>query len=132
MSAQEVGGLWKMISTSALVASLCCAPSVLLVGLGLMSVSAGAALSDDLYFGPVRWILYGMTIVFLSIGLVQHFRKQGICDLDAAKRERKRIVNTTLMVFSAAISVYLVWNYLILELLGIAVGLPWAETAFWN
>jgi hypothetical protein len=25
-----------------------------------------------------------------------------------------------------------VWNYLILELLGIAVGLPWAETAFWN
>jgi hypothetical protein len=29
-------------------------------------------------------------------------------------------------------TIYLVWNYIILELAGIAVGLPWEESAFWS
>ena len=97
-----------------------------------MSLSAADALSKDLYFGPARWVLYGLSIILVVIGLKMHFNKQGICTLDEAKRQRKYIVNTSLFVVTTTIIFYLIWNYVILELLGIAVGLPWEEDAFWN
>ena len=97
-----------------------------------MTVSAGDALSNDLYFGPARWALYGLTILLLSIGLYRHFQSHGICTLDQAKRERRKIANTAILVFITTFAIYLFWNYVILELLGIAVGLPWEESAFWR
>ena len=36
-------GLWKWISSSAIVASMCCLPSVIMVMFGLASVSTSAA-----------------------------------------------------------------------------------------
>ena len=129
---QEVRSMWRWVFSSAFLASMCCFPSVLLVGLGLMTVSAGDALSNDLYFGPARWILYGLTIVLLSIGLYRHFQNQGICTIDQAKRERKRIANTAILMLIVTFAIYFIWNYVILELLGIAVGLPWEESAFWR
>ena len=129
---QEVRSMWRWVFSSAFLASMCCFPSVLLVGLGLMTVSAGDALSNDLYFGPARWILYGLTIVLLSIGLYRHFQNQGICTIDQAKRERKRIANTAILMLIVTFGIYFIWNYVILELLGIAVGLPWEESAFWR
>ena len=131
-SEQEVRSMWRWVFSSAFLASMCCFPSVLLVGLGLMTVSAGDALSNDLYFGPARWILYGLTIVLLSIGLYRHFQNQGICTIDQAKRERKRIANTAILMLIVTFGIYFIWNYVILELLGIAVGLPWEESAFWR
>ncbi|MBJ84807.1 MAG: hypothetical protein CMB52_04750 [Euryarchaeota archaeon] len=133
MSAEEdARSMWKWMLSSAFLASMCCFPSVLLVGLGLMTVSAGDALSNELYFGPARWGLYGLTLVLLGVGIYRYFYSQGICTIDHAKRERKRIVNTTLLVVFSTYAIYLFWNYLILELLGIAVGLPWEESAFWR
>ena len=129
---EEARSLWRWILGSALLASMCCFPSVLLVGLGLMTVSAGDALSNNLYFGPARWVLYGLTAIILGWGLYQHFQAEGICTLDQAKREKNRIVNTVLLVLISTFAIYLVWNYIILELAGIAVGLPWEDSAFWR
>ena len=42
--------------------------------------------------------------------------------LDDVKREKRRVVNTTLAVFTAAILTYLIWNFVILEIVGIAIG----------
>ena len=129
---QEVGTMWRWVCSSAFLASMCCFPSVLLVGLGLMTVSAGDALSNDLYFGSARWILYGLTIVLLSIGLYRHFQNQGVCTIDQAKRERRRIANTTMLALIATFAIYFIWNYVVLELMGVAVGLPWEDSAFWR
>jgi len=129
---QDVRSLWRWIFGSAFLASMCCFPSVLLVGLGLMTISAGDALSNNLYFGPARWILYGLTITILGFGIYRYFQAQGICTLDQAKRERNRIANTVIIVLISTFTIYLVWNYIILELAGIAVGLPWEESAFWS
>ena len=129
---EEARSLWRWILGSALLASMCCFPSVLLVGLGLMTVSAGDALSNNLYFGPARWALYGLTAIILGWGLYRHFQAQGICTLDQAKREKNRIANTVILVFISTFGIYFFWNYVILELLGIAVGLPWEESAFWR
>ena len=97
-----------------------------------MTVSAGDALSNNLYFGPARWILYGFTIVLMSIGLYRHFQNQGICTIDQAKRERRRIVNTTMLALIATFAIYFIWNYVVLEFMGVAVGLPWEDSAFWR
>ena len=125
-------GLWKWISSSAIIASMCCVPSVVLVMFGLASVSTAAALSNDLYYGQFRWWLYLATAIFLSYGLSRHFNAAGICTIDDIKRERQKVINTTLLVVILTIIIFIFWNYIILELIGIAVGLPWEDTAIWN
>lgn len=111
--------------SGAIVASLCCLPSVVLVLFGLASVSTAAALSEKLYHGPARFILYAVSGALVITGLRVYFRSRGICTIDEARRQRTRVVNITLLVGLISVVGYLVWNYVILELAGRGVGLPW-------
>ena len=99
---------------------------------GSSAIVAADQLSNDMYYSWVRYALYLASFAMLSIGLVIYFRSRGVCTIEDAKRNRNRVVNTTLAVFSASIAVYLFWNFVILEILGIALGLPWEDSAFWN
>lgn len=133
--------LWKYIVGSSLIASMCCLPSVVIVMFGLATVSAGAALSDTLYWGGDGFGWFRNTMLFLAltivvIGLILFFRNQGICSLDEAKRNRRKIINTSLSVLIVSYTLYLLFNYVILTELGIAVGLPWESSRdaymFWK
>jgi len=97
---------------------------------GLSSISAAAAFGDSLYFGPARWIFYGASFLFLALGLVIYFRRQGICSLNDARRQQTRILNTGLLVLAASVAGYLFLTYVILEIVGIRLGLPWE--AWWD
>ena len=130
---QTTRPLAKLVAASAVTASLCCLPSVIWVMFaGSTAIVAADQLSNDLYYSWVRFALYGVSFSMLAYGLVQYFRNQGVCTLDDAKRERRKVVNTSLAVFTATIITYLVWNFVILEIVGIAIGLPWEDSAFWN
>ena len=107
MEAEDTKSLAPIVWVPALTASMCCVPSV-------------------------RYALYAVSLGMVAAGLAIYFRNRGICTLDQAKRERRRILNTSLAVFTASTALYLVWNYVILELIGIALGLPWEHTAFWS
>ncbi len=132
-SLDEAKSLWKVIGLGALTASMCCLPSVVWVLFaGSSAIVAADQLSNDLYFGIARPILYLISLGMVIAGLVIHFRSRGICSLDEAKRERRRIVNTTLAVLTATFLLYFIWNYIILEIIGIALGMPWAESAIWK
>ena len=133
MGAEQTRPLAKIVAASALMASLCCLPSVIWVLFaGSSAIVAADQLSNDLYYSWVRFALYGFSFCMVAFGLVLYFRNQGVCTLDDAKRERRRVVNTSLAVFTAAVLAYLVWNFVILEIIGIAIGLPWEDSAFWN
>jgi len=133
MDAEQTRPLAKLVAASAVTASLCCLPSVIWVLFaGSSAIVAADHLSNDLYYSWVRFALYGISLCMVSYGLVLFFRNQGICTLDDAKRERRRVVNTSLAVFTAAVLAYLAWNFVILEIIGIAIGLPWEDSAFWN
>ena len=133
MDAEKTRPLAKLVAASALPASLCCLPSVIWVLFaGSSAIVAADQLSNDLYYSWVRFALYGVSFCMVAYGLVLYFRNQGVCTLDDAKRERRRVLNTSLAVFTAAVLVYLVWNFVILEIIGIAIGLPWEDSAFWN
>ena len=133
MSTEQTKPLAKLVAASAITASLCCLPSVIWVLFaGSSAIVAADQLSNDLYYSWVRFALYGLSFCMVSYGLVLYFRNQGVCTLDDARRERRRVVNTSLAVFTSAVLAYLVWNIVILEIIGIAIGLPWEDSAFWN
>lgn len=126
-------GLRGWIGGSAILASMCCLPSVIWVLFaGSSAIVAADQLSNNLYYSWVRWALYAASLLMLSYGLILFFRSKGICTLDDVSRERRRVINTTLATFTISILFYLVWNYVVLEIAGIAVGLPWEDSAFWN
>ena len=130
-------GLVKWISSSTILASMCCLPSVILVMFGLSSVTTAAALSDTLYWGTdgywwFRPTLLTASAIMVIVGLISYFRKQGVCTFDDVKKDKRRVVNVSLLVLTIAFVSYMIFNYVILEILGIAVGLPWEDDAFWN
>ena len=140
-SVNERKSLIRIISGSAIIASMCCLPSVILVLFGLASVSSAAALSNSLYWGEdgYGWFRPTMLIlaaIFVLVGLVIHFRSRGICTLDQAKRARRKIINTSLLVIIISYISYLLLNYVILTEIGILLDLPWEESResymFWK
>ena len=129
--------LIKLISTSTIIASMCCLPSIVLVMFGFASVSSAAALSDTLYWGTggywwFRPTMLGLASLFVVIGLVMYFRNRGICTLDDVKRQRRKVVNTSLLVIVVAYLMYLLFNYVILTEIGILFGIEWESSRFWN
>ena len=133
MDREDRGPLTSLVALSAVTASMCCLPSVIWVLFaGSSAIVAADQLSNNLYYSWVRYALYAVSLSMVAIGLVIYFRKRGVCSLDDVKRERRRVVDTSLAVFTASIIAYLFWNFVILEILGIAIGLPWEDSAFWN
>ena len=129
--------LIKLISTSTIIASMCCLPSVVLVLFGLASVSTAAALSDTLYWGGQGYGWFRPTMLAVAtlsviIGLVVYFRNRGICTFDDVKRQRRKVINTSLLVLITAYVSYLIFNYVILTEVGILLGLEWESSRFWN
>ena len=132
----DIKALWKWIGGSAFLASMCCFPSVVLVMFGLASVSSAAALSYDSYWGTngmgwFRPLLSTVSLGLVITGLVLYFRRLGVCTMDEVKRQRTRILNTSLFVITLSIVTYLVFNFVVLTELGIAVDLPWENSRFW-
>lgn len=133
----DVKSLWRWIGGSAFLASMCCFPSVVLVFFGLASVSSATALSNDLYWGTngmgwFRPVLSAVSVLLVVAGLVVYFRSEGICSIDEAKRQRRRIINTSIVVLSLAFVSYIVFNFVILTELGVAMDLPWESSRLWN
>lgn len=129
--------LWKIVASSSIVASMCCLPSVVLVMFGIASVSTGAALSDTLYWGEdgyswFRPLMLTIAAITVCIGLVFYFRSKGICTIDQAKRERRKIINTSILIIIISYLSYLLLNYVILTEIGILFGLPWESSRVWN
>ena len=119
-------GVLLISALAGLIGGLCCVTPVVLVLLGLASISVAADLGNVLY-GDYRWFFRLGAVAFLSLAVWIYFRRRGICTLDQARRERNRIVNTSLVVVIGAIGVYIFWTYIAVHYWGIAVGLPWAQ-----
>ena len=133
MGNNDVYSLMPVIGLSAVTASLCCLPSVIWVLFaGSSAIVAANSLSETLYYSSFRYFLYLISFFMILSGLIIHFRKRGICTLNDAKKNQRRVINTSLAVFTITIIFYLLWNFVILEIIGIAIGLPWEESAFWN
>ena len=63
----------------------------------------------------------------MALALVFYFRRRGVCTLSDARRQRNRIVNTSLFVLIFSVGIYIFWTYVAVQHWGIMVGLPWAQ-----
>src|SRR5690242_3076609 len=90
-------GAFILSALAALAGGLCCLTPVVLVLPGLASISAAASLSNVLY-GDYHWQFRLFALAFLALALIIYFRRKGICTLRQARRERNRIINTSLLV----------------------------------
>lgn len=108
----------KVASIPVVIASLCCLSPVILVLLGLSTVGFAASLSDTFY-GEYKWYFRLAGLLALAIAYSYHLRRQGICTLDQAKRERNRIINGFLVTLIAGVVGYVFFLYVVVEYAGI-------------
>jgi NADH:ubiquinone oxidoreductase subunit 6 (subunit J) len=126
MQGNDQKGIFLISGLAALIGGLCCMTPIILVLLGLASISSAAGLGNVLY-GEYRWEFRIAALAFLALALGIYFRRRGICTLDEARRQRQRIINTSLLVLVFAVGIYVFWTYIAVHYWGIAVGLPWAQ-----
>ncbi len=107
----------RVASIPVLIASLCCLSPVILVLLGLSTVGFATSLSDTFY-GEYKWYFRLAGLLALGLAYLYYLRRQGICTLDQAKRERNRIVNGVLVTLIAGIVGYVFFLYVVVEYLG--------------
>jgi hypothetical protein len=115
--------LKKVVPATAFLAGLCCFTPVVLVFFGLSSVAFAASLSDTLY-GSYKWVFRSASLVLLLIAMGWYlYKKEGVCSFDAVKRKRRKIINFVLLGISVAILVYVLWLYVIVEAIGLVLGI---------
>ncbi len=119
-------GIFLISTLAGVIAGLCCLSPVILVLLGLASISTATSLGDMLY-GDYRLYFRLGGLLFLALALVFYFRRRGVCTLSDARRQRNRIVNTSLLVLIFSVGIYIFWTYVAVQHWGIMVGLPWAQ-----
>ena len=115
--------VFKVTGIPVLIASLCCLAPVILVLLGLSTAAFAASLSDILY-GQYKWFFRLAGLVLLAGSIFFYLRRQkGICTLDDAKKRRNEIINIVAAMLIAGIVGYIVWLYVIVELIGTLLGI---------
>lgn len=120
---QEKSFLKKIIPTTALIGGLCCFTPVVLVLLGLSTTSFAASLANTLY-GTYKWAFRGGALLFLLLSLFWYFyKKENVCTIDDFKRKQRKIMNTVLLALIMAILAYIFWLYVVVEILGIWLGI---------
>lgn len=113
--------IFKVTSLPVIVASLCCLYPVILVLLGLSTVAFASSLSNILY-GEYKWLFRLVGLILLALSIIIYLRKkEKICTLDEAKKQRNKIINIIAISVSAAVAGYIIWLYVIVELIGIVL-----------
>ena len=117
--------IFKISSVPVFFASLCCLSPVILVLLGLSTVSFASSLADTLY-GDYKWYFRGAGLILLLIALVFYFRRtKGICTIDEAKKRRNEIINIVAVSLITAILGYIFFLYVVVHYVGVFLNL-WA------
>lgn len=110
---------FKISSLPVLFASLCCLSPVILVALGLSSVSFATSLADTFY-GEYKWAFRGLGLVALVVALVYYLRRQkGICTIDDAVRRRNELVNIVALSVVAGVLGYAIFLYVVVHYAGV-------------
>jgi hypothetical protein len=113
----------KFVPAAAFIGGLCCFTPVVMLLIGASTVSFAASLSDTLY-GSYKWAFRGSALLFLAASLFWYFFKtEKICTLDELKKKRRGIINFVLVVLVSATVLYIIWLYVVVELIGYYLGI---------
>lgn len=115
--------VFKVSAIPVAIASLCCLSPVILVLLGLGTVSFASSLADTLY-GEYKWYFRAAGLIALLGALVVYLRRQkGICTIDEAKKRRNEIINIVAVALIAGVLGYAFFLYVVVHYVGVWLDL---------
>lgn len=122
---QKIKDVLKISSIPVILASMCCLSPVILVLVGVSTVSFASSLADILY-GDYKWYFRGVGILTLLGALYFYItRTKGICTIDEAVKRRNEIINYLAMAIIAGVVGYVFFLYVVVHYLGVWLDL-WA------
>lgn len=107
----------------AFIAGLCCFSPLVLFLAGLSTASFAGSLADIFYY-QYKWYFRLAGIIFLAWSFFLWYKQKAkTCNIDEKKRLRKKMTNLFLISIIVFILAYIIWLYVIVEFLGIKLGL---------
>jgi hypothetical protein len=120
---KNIKDILKISSLPVLLASLCCLSPVILVLLGVSTVSFASSLSDTLY-GEYKWVFRTIGLLTLLISLALYLKRQkNICTLDDVKRRRNEIFNYLAVTVIVGTIGYIFFLYVVVHYIGVWLAL---------
>lgn len=120
---QKIKEILKISSWPVVIASLCCLSPVILVLLGVSSVSFASSLADTFY-GEYKWAFRGVGLLALLASLYYYLtRKKGICTIDEAKKRRNEIINYIALTVVVGVLGYVFFLYVVVHYIGVGLKL---------
>ena len=120
---QNFKDLLKISSLPVALASLCCLSPVILVLLGVSTVSFASSLADTLY-GDYKWAFRVVGLIALLGSLAYYLRrKKGVCTIDDVKRRRNEIINYITLTLTVGVLGYLFFLYVVVHYIGVWLAL---------
>jgi hypothetical protein len=120
---KNIKDILKISSLPVLLASLCCLSPVILVLLGVSTVSFASSLSDTLY-GEYKWVFRTAGLLALLVSLALYLkRQQNICTLDDVKRRRNEIFNYLAVTVIVGTIGYIFFLYVVVHYIGVWLAL---------
>ncbi len=119
----QIKEILKVSSIPVILASMCCLSPVILVLLGLSTVSFASSLADTLY-GDYKWVFRIVGLVAL-LGSVAYYlnRKKGVCTIDDVVRRRNEIINYIALTVIAGVLGYIFFLYVVVHYIGVWLAL---------
>lgn len=109
----------KISSLPVLLASLCCLSPVILVLLGISTVSFASSLADTFY-GQYKWLFRAVGLLTLLSSLAYYLRRQkGICTIDDVKRRHNEVLNYLALTVVVGTLGYLFFLYVVVHYIGV-------------
>lgn len=109
--------LLKVSSIPVFIASLCCLSPIILLSLGVVSVSVAGELAD-VFYGTYKWVFRAVGLAALIIAFTFYIRRQGVCTLDDVKKRRNEVLNKLALVLITGVLGYILFLYVIVEYVG--------------
>lgn len=115
----EIKKIFQISSLPVVIASLCCLSPVILVLLGVSTVSFASSLADTFY-GEYKWYFRIIGLLALLVALFYYFyRTKGICTIDEAKKRRNEIINMVAITVIAGVLGYVFFLYVVVHYVGV-------------
>ncbi len=116
---QKIKEILKISSVPVLIASLCCLSPVILVLLGISTVSFASSLADTLY-GEYKWAFRVVGLITLLGSLMFYLRRKvGVFTLDDVIRRRNEVINYVALTLVAGVLCYVFFLYVVVHYVGV-------------
>jgi hypothetical protein len=120
---KKIKEILKISGIPVVLASLCCLSPVILVLLGISTVSFASSLSDTLY-GEYKWVFRIVGLLALLASLAHYLRREkGICTIDDVKQRRNEILNYVAITIIVGVLGYLFFLYVVVHYVGVWLAL---------